>query len=130
MVEARYGVAPALVARFRDVFAKFVKAVRDAVAEAAGKPELAQTAAFHAWRTKALPLLEAGSAKVEAAAAAFERGDAQPILTQAEDKRGLAKDLDGFALTFAGPEQAEKLDALETAVVMAAYQICAAAGIP
>ncbi|MFZ0663067.1 MAG: hypothetical protein WAM66_10280 [Acidobacteriaceae bacterium] len=67
---------------------------------------------------------------IRAAAAAFEQGDAQPILTQAEDKRGLAKDIEGFPLTFAGPEDAQKLEQLETAVVTVAYQICAAAGIP
>ena len=54
----------------------------------------------------------------------------QPILVQAVDKRGLAKDLDGYPLNFAGPEREQQLDAWETAVVVAAYQICSAAGIP
>jgi hypothetical protein len=113
-----------------NVFAAFVKAVQEAVAEAVQKPELAQSHALRSWQSKALPLLEKGDAAMRAAAAAFDQGNAQPILTQAEDKRGMAKDIEGFPLTFAGPEHAQKLEQLETAVVTAAYQICAAAGIP
>lgn len=130
MAEPLYGVSPLLVERFMNVFAAFVKAVQEAVAEAVQKPELAQSHALRSWQSKALPLLEKGDAAMRAAAAAFDQGNAQPILTQAEDKRGMAKDIEGFPLTFAGPEHAQKLEQLETAVVTAAYQICAAAGIP
>lgn len=130
MAEPLYGVSPVLVERFRNAFSAFVNAVKEAVAEARQKPEFAQTPALGSWQSKALPLLEKGDAAIQAAAAAFEQGDAQPVLAQAEDKRGLAKDLEGFPLTFAGPEHAQKLETLETAVVTAAYQICAAAGIP
>lgn len=129
MAEALYGVSPLLVERFRKMFSEFVNAVKEAVAEAPQKPELAQAPAFRSWQSKALPLLEKSDSAIQAAVEAFDKGDAQPILTQAEDKRGLAKDLEGFPLTFAGPEHAQKLDMLETAVVVAAYQICAAAGI-
>lgn len=129
MADAPYGISPMLVERFRKIFSAFVKAVKDAVAEAAQKPDLAQTPAFRSWNSKALPLLEKADAAVQSAAEAFDKGDSQPILAQAQDKQGLAKDLDGFPLTFAGPEHAQKLDMLETAVVVAAYQICAAAGI-
>lgn len=129
MADAPYGISPMLVERFRKVFAAFVNAVNEAVAEAAQKPELAQTPAFRSWQSKALPLLQKSDTDIQAAAEAFAKDDAAPILTQAQDKQGLAKDLDGFPLTFAGPEHAQKLDMLETAVVVAAYQICAAAGI-
>lgn len=125
-----HGVPPVLVERFGNVFALFVDEVRKAVADAAAMPELAQAPAFRPWQAKALPLLEQGNAAVKGAVAAFERGEARPLLVQAEDKRGLGKDMEGFSLSFAGPEHAEKLDMLLTAVVAVAYQICEAAGIP
>jgi hypothetical protein len=77
-----------------------------------------------------LPLLQQQNASIQQATALFSAGDAGPILALAEDKRGLAKDLDGFPLTFAGQEHAAELESLETAVVVAAYQLCLAAGIP
>jgi hypothetical protein len=125
-----HGVSPVLVERFKNVFEAFVNGVKDAIADAAQKPGAAESVALHSWQVKALPLLEKGKVSIQAAVASFEQGDVRPILVQAEDKRGLAKDLDGFPLTFAGPEHAQKLDLLETGVVTAAYQICAVAGIP
>jgi len=120
----------ALVARFAKAVSAFVAAIQDAVAEAAQNPEYASTPAFHSWQSKVLPLLETQNASIQKAAAMAAKGEVQPILALAEDKRGLAKDLDGFPLTFAGPDHAAVLDQLETAVVTAAYQLCAAAGIP
>jgi hypothetical protein len=125
-----HGVSPVLVERFKNVFEAFVNGVKDAVADAAQKPGAAESLALRSWQVKALPLLEKDKVSIQAAVASFEQGDVRPILVQAEDKRGLAKDLDGFPLTFAGPEHAQKLDLLETGVVTVAYQICAAAGIP
>lgn len=130
MAEDLSGVSPVLVGRFKSAFTAFVKAVKDAVADAEQNPEKAEPFALHSWKSKVLPMLEKNNASIDSAATVFAQGDVQPILAQAEDKRGLAKDLDGFALTFAGVEHAQKLDLLETAVVTAAYQICAAAGIP
>lgn len=130
MPESLYGVAPVLVQRFESVFAAFVDSVKAAVAEAEQRPEFAESFSLRSWRAMALPLLEKGKSDIQTATAAFKQGDARPILVQAEDKRGLAKDLDGFPLTFAGPENAEKLESLVTAVVAVAYQVCAAAGIP
>jgi len=124
------GVTLALVERFANSFNLFVQAVRDAVAEAASEPSAAGSAALRSWQSKALPLLERQNAAIQSAAAAFAQGDHQAILPLAEDKRGLAKDLDGFSLTFAGPEHARKLESLLTAVVTSAFQICSAAGIP
>ncbi len=93
-------------------------------------PQLAAAPAFRVWMDKVLPLLQQQNAAAQQAEEAFGKGDPGPILASAEDKRGLAKDLDGFPLTFAGPAHAASLDALETALVTAAFHLCAAAGIP
>lgn len=130
MAGAASSVTPAQVERFAKTFSAFVKEARDAVADAARDPELARTPQFAAWRDKALPVLEHDNAAVESAMAKFQAGDVQPILVEAEDKRGLAKDMDGFPLTFAGADHAERLAELRTAVVRSACQLCAAAGIP
>lgn len=123
-------ITPAQVERFAKSFAAFVLEARNALADAARDPALAATPQFASWRDKALPLLEQENAAVQQAAAAMQAGDLRPILVQSEDKRGLAKDMDGFPLTFAGPDHAELLAGLRTAVVRSAFQICQAAGIP
>ena len=130
MGQAPSGIPPSLVERFARASAAFVAAVRDAVAEAAQNPALSGTPAFRAWQSQALPLLEEKDVSIQSEAALFLKGEPSSILVHAEDKRGLAKDLDGFPLTFAGPDRAGDLEPLETALVMAAYQLCAAAGIP
>lgn len=130
MAEAQPGIPQALAERFAKTFAAFVDALQDAAAKAASNPQLNGTHAFHAWQTKALPLLQQQNAAVQAAMENFQAGDVRPMLVFAEDKRGLAKDLDGFPLNFAGSDVGENLEKLQTAVVMAAYQLCAAAGIP
>ena len=128
------GAAPPLTAaqveRFAKAFAAFVQEARGAVAAAAKDPALAATPQFASWRDRALPLLEQENASLQQALAAFHAGDPRPILLQAEDKRGLAKDMDGFPLTFAGPDRAQPLGNLRTAVVRSAFQLCEAAGIP
>jgi|GEM_PF-2089800 len=130
MADGASPVTQEMVDRFAKAFAGFVKAAGDAVAEAAGKPELAGTSAFASWRGKVLPLLEQENASIEKAVEQYKAGDARAILVEAEDKRGLAKDMDGFPLTFAGEEHAEALGTLRTAVVRGACRLCAAAGIP
>jgi hypothetical protein len=130
MTEPALNLSPALVERFISAFNAFVSAVAAAVTDAAQDPQLAAAPAFHVWKNKVLPLLQRQNAAAQQAVEAFRSGDSGPILASAEDKRGLAKDLDGFPLTFAGPAHAATLDALETALVTAAYQLCAAAGIP
>jgi len=129
MPEDLAGIPAALVDRFAKASAEFVEAVGEAVAEAALNPELAGTPTLQTWLTKALPLLHEQNASIQTAAEHFSQDEARSILTLAEDKRGLAKDLDGFPLTFAGPEHAKSLESLETAVVVAAYKLCEAAGI-
>lgn len=123
-------ITPAQVERFARSFAAFVLEARNAFADAARDPALAATPQFASWRDKALPLLEQENAAVQQAVAAFQAGDTRPILIQAEDKRGLAKDMDGFPLNFAGPDHEQLLGNLRTSVVRSAYQLCEAAGIP
>ena len=130
MAEDTRTISAALVDRFAKAMSAFVAAIQDAVAEAAQNPEYANTRAFQSWQAKALQLLDTQNASIQNAAALAAKGDVQPILTLAEDKRGLAKDLDGFPLTFAGPDHAAVLDQLETSIVTAAYLLCEAAGIP
>jgi hypothetical protein len=116
--------------RFAKAFAAFVDAVRSAVAEGALDPALSSSSRFLSWQTRALPLLERENDSIQHAFALYLIGEASAILAMASDKRHLAKDLDGFPLTFAGPDRAPALEKLLTAVVTTAYQLCAAAGIP
>lgn len=130
-MSAQPGPIPQMLAdRFVAAMKAFVDEVAAAVADAAAKPELASAPAFRVWHNKVLPLLQHQEQATEAAADQFRRGNAGPLLSTAADKRGLAKDLDGFPLDFAGPEHAVALDRLETAVVSSAYRLCVAAGIP
>jgi hypothetical protein len=128
--EALPAVPPPLAERFSKAFAAFVEAVRAAVAEAAQDPLLGNTPALLAWQTQALPLLEKQNSSIENAMALFLVGEVRAILGLASEHRHLAKELDGFDLNFAGVDRARTLDQLETAVVVAAYQLCSAAGVP
>lgn len=118
-----------LADRFVAAMMAFVDEVAAAVADAAAKPELAAAPAFRVWQNKVLPLLRQQEQATEAAAAEFRQGNTGPLLAIAADKRGLAKDLDGFPLDFDGADAAAVLDQLETSVVSSAYRLCAAAGI-
>jgi len=119
-----------LAQSFAKAHAAFVDAVRAAIAGAVGDPLLANTPAFLTWQTQALPMLERQNASIEKALALFLVGETRTILSLAADCRGLAKQLDGYPLTFAGADPAANLERLETAEVVAAYRLCAAAGIP
>jgi hypothetical protein len=123
-------VPQALAERFAKVFAAFVEAVRAAVTTSAPNPAVANTPAFLAWQTRALPRLETENASIQNAMALFLIGETNTILKLAAESRALGKKLDGFDLNFAGAEAGEKLNQLETAIVVAAYQLCAAVGIP
>jgi hypothetical protein len=130
MAETQSSIPQPVGERFAKTFDAFVAAVRAAVKEAAQKPEFAGAAAFCAWRDRALPLLEQENASIQSALAQFLVGQSGPIIRLARDAGGLAKNLDGFPLDFAGADHADILDQLETAVVVTAYQVCAAAGLP
>ena len=115
--------------RFAEAFEAFVNQVRAAVNAGALDPVYSADPAFLIWQTEALPRLQQELAVVQNAFARFQIGEADTIAQVARNKLGLAKQLDGFPLDFAGPEHAKVLDKLETSVVTAAYQVCSAAGI-
>jgi hypothetical protein len=115
--------------RFATTFVAFVTKVRAAVDAGALNPAYSSTSAFLMWQTEALPRLEQELAEIENAYKRFQSGETGPLAQLARIQLGLAGHLDGFPLDFAGPEHAAELDRLETAVVMAAYQLCAAAGV-
>jgi uncharacterized protein CbrC (UPF0167 family) len=119
-----------LAERFAKAHAAFVDAVRSAIAENVTNPALANTPGFLGWQTNALPLLERQNATVQHAWVLFQIGETQTIPAVAAEQRHLAKQLDGRPMDFAGPALAQKLDRLETAVVVAASRLCSAAGIP
>lgn len=115
--------------RFAGAFEAFVNEVRAAVAAGSLDPAYSSTPPFLMWQTEALPRLEQELAAIQNAFAQFKSGETGTIAQLARNQQGLAKHLDGFPLTFAGPEYAGKLERLETAVVLAAYWLCVAAGI-
>lgn len=119
-----------LAERFAKSFGAFVEAVREAITTNVLDPALANTPAFLAWQTRALPLLEKENASIQNAMALFLVGETNTIVKLAAENRALGRKLDGFDLNFAGADCARKLNQLETAIAVAAYQLCAAAGIP
>jgi hypothetical protein len=119
-----------LAERFAKAHAAFVDAVRSAIAENVTNPALANTPGFLGWQTNALPLLERQNATVQHAWVLFQIGETQTIPAVAAEQRHLARQMDGLPMDFAGPALAQKLDRLETAVVVAASRLCSAAGIP
>ncbi len=116
--------------RFAQAYAAFVDAVRDAIAAGIPDPAIANTPMFLPWQTQALPLLEQENAAIQNGMARFLIGEEQTIIRLAADTRVLGRKLDGFDLNFAGAERGKVLDRLETAVVVAASQLCTAAGVP
>jgi len=119
-----------LAERFAKAFAAFVEAVWLAVTTHVPNPAVANTPAFLAWQTRALPRLEKENASIQNAMALFLVGETSTILKLAAESRALGRKLDGFDLNFAGPECAKKLNQLEAAIAVAAYLLCTAAGIP
>ncbi|HTW79803.1 MAG TPA: hypothetical protein VME23_09700 [Terracidiphilus sp.] len=115
--------------RFAKAFEAFVSEVRFAVNAGVLDPAYSSNPAFLMWQTEALPRLEQELAAVENAFALFQIGETGTIAQLARNEVGLAKQLDGFPLDFAGPEHAVTLDKLQTAVVTAAYQVYSSAGI-
>jgi hypothetical protein len=128
--DASTAIPQALAERFAKAFAAFVEAVWVAVTTNVPNPQVANTAQFLAWQTRALPLLENENASIQNAMARFLVGETGTMVKLAADNRTLGRKLDGFDLNFAGPDSGKTLNQLETAVVVAAYQLCVAAGIP
>jgi hypothetical protein len=128
-IEAPPAVPQMLVERFANAFAAFVDAVRAAAKQAALDPALNTARSLLVWQTQDLPRLEKENAGVQNALALYLAGETRTIVAQAAEKRHLARELDGCDLNFAGAEKGKVLDQLETAVVVAAYQVCAAAKV-
>lgn len=126
----RRQIPVAVVSRFVQAFDDFITCLRAAIAEALADPATADSELLSRWQTRAFPVLERYQGEIHAAAEAFARGDAGPIVNQASYQEGLAKNLDIFLLDFAGPEYEKKLDDLETLVVLTSYRVCQAAGLP
>ncbi|HEX4030053.1 MAG TPA: hypothetical protein VHX20_06790 [Terracidiphilus sp.] len=122
-------VSPVLVNRFADAVAFFTGAVEDAVTEASLNPEFADTPQLRVWQ-QASSFIRQQNASVQHGLALYLIGELRTIVSLASEKRHLARELDGCDLNFAGPDRGKVLDQLETAVVVAAYQVCAAAKVP
>jgi hypothetical protein len=119
-----------LAERFAKAFDAFVAEVRAGVAAGILDPAYSSTPGLLMWQTEALPRLEQELAEIQKALLQSQAGDPSALAQLARDQLGLAKHLDGYPLDFAGPDRGKKLDQLETSVVVAAYQLCAAAGTP
>jgi len=116
--------------RFSKAYAGFVEAMRVAVQETAQNSALSGNRALLLWQTQGLPAIEEENSSVQNAMAQYLIGEGRSLIEAASEATHLAKRLDGFDLKFAGAEWEKILDRLETDVVIAAYQVCAAAGIP
>lgn len=116
--------------RFSKAYAAFVDATVEAVREAAGNPALGSNRGLILWQTQGLSLIESQNSSVKRAMVLYRSGEGSAIAEAASEAVHLAKMLDGFDLNFSGEGRGKILDHLETDVVIAAYQVCAAAGIP
>lgn len=114
-------IPPQAAERFAYTFEEFVATLRTALALA---PE--EHAEVSRWQKKALPLLNRDLERVNAAAKSYTAGDASPLAQTASSALSLAKDLDGFSLSFAGEETARQLEEKLRFVVMAAWQVVSA----
>jgi len=130
MPETPLVVPQVFAERFSKTYAAFVEAVRVAVQEAAQNPEMNRNRSVLLWQTQGLPAIEKENSSIQSAMALYLIGEGRSIIEAASEASHLAKRLDGFDLNFAGAERGKILDRLETDVVIAAYQVGAAAGIP
>lgn len=115
-------VPEATAERFVAALGGLVSSVREVLAAAGDNPQAA------VWQRKLLPLLESRLAAANAAAAGFAASDQQRLVEVALPLRFLARDLDGYALTFAGDAFAAQLQERQRLVVFAAWQVGQAAG--
>jgi hypothetical protein len=129
-IEAPPAIPQQTAEQFAKAFAAFVDAVRAAAQQAALNPALSSSPSLLVWQTQDLPRLEQENAEVQNAMALYLVGETRTLASVAAERRHLASELDGADLNFAGPDRGKLLDQLETAVVVAAYQVCAAAKIP
>lgn len=117
-------IPPQATDRFAQTFEEFIITLRTALALAPEEnPEVVR------WQKKALPLLNRDLERVNAAEKSYKAGDGMPLVQTASSALSLAKDLDGFSLSFAGEETKQQLEEKLRFVVMAAWQVaCASRG--
>ncbi len=80
-------------------------------------------------RQRVLPLLENRLADAQTALAHHAIGDQEPLVNLALKSRYLARDTDGYSLSFAGEELATQYEDRRRLVVFAAWQVCESAGV-
>ncbi|HEX3436549.1 MAG TPA: hypothetical protein VHT24_07245 [Pseudacidobacterium sp.] len=117
----------AAAGRYLAMLTQFVSTVRGAVVSAKNSQQAPQQAKV--WQEKALPVLENRLSATEEAMTHFLIGNQQPLIEQAMKSISLARDLDGYPLTFAGEEFAGKLEDHQRLAVFAAWQLCDAVGV-
>ena len=78
---------------------------------------------------KMLPLLENRLASAQKAMAHHAIGDQEPLVSLALKSRYLARETDGYSLSFAGEALATHFEDRRRLVVFAAWQVCESAGV-
>lgn len=107
---------------------RYVAALQALVTTARAAISNGHTAQSKVFGEKVLPVLESRLAASGDAAAHFAIGHQQPLLEAALPLRFLARDMDGYSLEFAGEPFATQLKERQRLVVLAAWQLCHAAG--
>lgn len=81
------------------------------------------------WRTQILPLLESRLAVAQTAMTHHAIGDQEPLISLALKSRYLARETDGYSLSFAGETLSAQYEDRRRLVVFAAWHICESAGV-
>ncbi|SRR6266446_4216095 len=81
-----------------------VRLIRKALDESSAKPSKEHESQARTWQTRVLQTLESDLAQARKAAEEYQRGKPEAMLYAAGDKTSLSKDLDGFSLEWATPE--------------------------
>jgi hypothetical protein len=76
-----------------------------------------------------LPLLDERLAAAQKALAHHAIGDQEPLIGLALKSRYLARETDGYSLSFAGEALAAQFEDRRRLVVFAAWQVCESAGV-
>ena len=109
--------------RYHNALKALVSTVRTALGAAGDLPQTS------GWQKNMLPLLENRLRDTQTALAHHAIGDQDPLVTIALKSRFLARDMDGYSLSFAGKELAEQFEDRRRLVVFAAWQVCDTAGV-
>lgn len=76
-----------------------------------------------------LPLVEDRLKTAQIALTHHAIGDQEPLISLALKSRYLARETDGYSLSFAGPELATQFEDRRRMVVFSAWQVCQSAGV-